>query len=200
MDAIKTASMFGDRAKNQFSAEFGDRALEGKMLTRGGCESIYGNVVVSQLGIIEQFGPYKKKMLDSNINGLKAFAEYAYDRRTNQVSAMLTDGTVLTPEDIKRPGYYSKESILENAYFASSNMGLYAYTVGIITALLTAFYSWRLLFMTFHGTTRVSKDFYNQVHESPKVMTTSLAFLAIGSIFSGVFLSDYFPIIKHPFL
>ena len=111
LDAIKTASMFGDRAKNQFSSEFGDRALEGKMLTRGGCESIYGNVVVSQLGIIEQFGPYKKKMLDSNINGLKAFAEYAYDRRTNQVSAMLTDGTILTPEDIKRPGYYSKESL-----------------------------------------------------------------------------------------
>ena len=89
-------------------------------------------------------------------------------------------------------GYYSKESILENAYFASSNMGLYAYTVGIATALLTAFYSWRLLFMTFHGTTRASNDTFNKVNESPKVMTVPLAFLAVGSIFSGVFLSDYF--------
>ncbi|MBH27479.1 MAG: hypothetical protein CL786_05590 [Chloroflexi bacterium] len=111
LDAIKTASMFGDRAKNQFSAEFGDRALEGKMLTSGGCESIYGNVVVSQLGIIEQFGPYRDKMLDSNISGLKAFGKYAYDHQTNQVSTMLTDGTILTPDDIKRPGYYSRESL-----------------------------------------------------------------------------------------
>ena len=89
-------------------------------------------------------------------------------------------------------GYYSKESILENAYFASSYMGLYAYIVGIITALLTAFYSWRLLFLTFHGSTRASNDIFNKAHESPKVMTISLAFLAIGSIFSGIFLSDYF--------
>ena len=89
-------------------------------------------------------------------------------------------------------GYYSKESILENAYFVSTNMGLYAYVVGIITVLLTAFYSWRLLFMTFHGSTRASKDIFNQVNESPKVMIVSLAFLALGSIFSGVFLMDYF--------
>ena len=89
-------------------------------------------------------------------------------------------------------GYYSKEAILENAYFASSNMGLYAYTVGIITALLTAFYSWRLLFMTFHGSTRASNDIFKKVHESPKVMTIPLAFLAAGSIFFGFFLSDYF--------
>ena len=89
-------------------------------------------------------------------------------------------------------GYYSKESILENAYFASSNMGVYAYIVGIITALLTAFYSWRLLFMTFHGRTRTSNDIFDKTKESPIVMTAPLAFLAIGSIFSGFFLSDYF--------
>jgi len=55
-------------------------------------------------------------------------------------------------------GYYSKESILENAYFASSNIANYAYIIGIITALLTAFYSWRLLFMTFHGDFKSSKS------------------------------------------
>ena len=41
-------------------------------------------------------------------------------------------------------GYYSKESILEYAYFSNNSMSQYAYIVGIITALLTAFYSWRL--------------------------------------------------------
>ena len=89
-------------------------------------------------------------------------------------------------------GYYSKESILANAYFSSSNMGLYAYVVGIITSLLTAFYSWRLLFMTFHGKTHTSNNIFNKIQESPKVMTIPLSLLAVGSIFSGVFLSDYF--------
>ena len=50
-------------------------------------------------------------------------------------------------------------------------MALYAYIIGIITALLTAFYSWRLLFLTFHGNTRSSLQVYEHAHESPKVMT-----------------------------
>ena len=89
-------------------------------------------------------------------------------------------------------GYYSKESILENAYFANSGIGLYAYIVGILTALLTAFYSWRLLFMTFHGSTKSSDKIFNNIKESPIVMTTPLIILSIGSIFSGLFLSNYF--------
>ena len=89
-------------------------------------------------------------------------------------------------------GYYSKESILENAYFASSNMAQYAYIIGIITALLTAFYSWRLLFLTFHGKTRSLNNVYDYMHESPKVMIAPLLLLAVGSIFSGIILSDYF--------
>ncbi|MDC0037793.1 NADH-quinone oxidoreductase subunit L [Alphaproteobacteria bacterium] len=89
-------------------------------------------------------------------------------------------------------GYYSKESILENAYFASSNMANYAYIIGIITALLTAFYSWRLLFMTFHGEFKSSNKILLNVKESPKVMLFPLFLLAIGSIFSGIFLSNFF--------
>ncbi len=89
-------------------------------------------------------------------------------------------------------GYYSKESILENAYFSSAGISQYAYIVGILTALLTAFYSWRLLFLTFHGKTRASKETFDHAHESPLVMTIPLIILAIGSVFSGVILSDYF--------
>ena len=89
-------------------------------------------------------------------------------------------------------GYYSKESILENAYFANSGIGLYAYIVGILTAFLTAFYSWRLLFMTFHGTSKLSNKIFNKIKESPKVMITPLVILSAGSIFSGLFLSNYF--------
>jgi len=89
-------------------------------------------------------------------------------------------------------GYYSKDSILEAAYFTNSNISLYAYIVGIITALLTAFYSWRLLFMTFHGNSRVPKKIWTQVEESPIVMIIPLIILAIGTIFSGLLLSDFF--------
>ena len=89
-------------------------------------------------------------------------------------------------------GYYSKESILENAYFASSGMATFAYIVGIITALLTAFYSWRLLFLTFHGDIRSNQKTYEDAHESPFSMTLPLAILALGTIFSGIFFADYY--------
>ena len=89
-------------------------------------------------------------------------------------------------------GYYSKESILENAFYASNGIAYFAYLVGILTALLTAFYSWRLLFLTFHGENRSKNKTYDHVYESPLVMTVPLFILAIGSIFSGIFFADYF--------
>ncbi len=89
-------------------------------------------------------------------------------------------------------GYYSKESILENAFYTSNGIAYFAYLVGILTALLTAFYSWRLLFLTFHGENRSNNKTYDHVHESPLVMTVPLFILAIGSIFSGIFFADYF--------
>ena len=89
-------------------------------------------------------------------------------------------------------GYYSKESILENAFYASNGIAYFAYLVGILTALLTAFYSWRLLFLTFHGENRSNNKTYDHAHESPLVMTIPLFILAIGSIFSGIFFADYF--------
>ena len=89
-------------------------------------------------------------------------------------------------------GYYSKESILENAYYSSSSMATFAYTIGILTALLTAFYSWRLLFMTFHGQTKSDKKTFDHAHESPLVMTLPLLILAFGSIFAGLLFSNFY--------
>jgi NADH-quinone oxidoreductase subunit L len=82
-------------------------------------------------------------------------------------------------------GYYSKDVILELAYTAHTPMGNFAFVVGIITAFLTAFYSWRLLFLVFHGKTRADKHDYNHAHESPLPMLIPLAILAIGSIVAG---------------
>ena len=89
-------------------------------------------------------------------------------------------------------GYYSKESILENAFYSSNSLSNFAYIIGILTALLTAFYSWRLLFLTFHGQNRSEIKIFKDAHESPYVMTIPLFILAIGSVFSGIFLSEYF--------
>tara|TARA_B100000579_G_C22793830_1_gene835999 strand:- start:9 stop:1664 length:1656 start_codon:yes stop_codon:yes gene_type:complete len=89
-------------------------------------------------------------------------------------------------------GYYSKENILENAYLSSSYFSMFAYIVGIITALLTAFYSWRLLFLTFHGSNRSDEKTYMLAHESPLVMKLPLIFLSLGTIFSGMLFSDFY--------
>ena len=82
-------------------------------------------------------------------------------------------------------GYFSKDIILEAAFGAASPVGQYAFWLGIAAAVMTAFYSWRLLFMTFHGAPRASADVMAKVHESPKVMTIPLILLAIGAIFAG---------------
>ena len=83
-------------------------------------------------------------------------------------------------------GYYSKDIILESAFAAHSWVGTYAFWLGIAAAVFTAFYSWRLLFMTFHGAPRADERVMAHVHESPKVMTIPLVLLAIGAVFAGV--------------
>ena len=82
-------------------------------------------------------------------------------------------------------GFYSKDMILEAAYAAHTSVGLLAFWLGCAAALLTAFYSWRLLIMAFHGTPRASDEIMAHVHESPNVMTLPLVPLALGAIFAG---------------
>ena len=82
-------------------------------------------------------------------------------------------------------GYYSKDMIIEAAFAAGDGMGRYAWVMGMAAALLTAFYSWRLLFMTFHGRARADEKVMAHVHESPKVMMIPLLLLAVGAIFAG---------------
>jgi NADH-quinone oxidoreductase subunit L len=87
-------------------------------------------------------------------------------------------------------GYYSKDAILEAAYAAHTAMSGYGYACTLIAALLTAFYSWRLLFLTFHGRTRADHHTYQHAHESPLVMTGPLMLLAVGATISGFLLHD----------
>jgi len=82
-------------------------------------------------------------------------------------------------------GYYSKDMILEAAYAGGSGIPRLAFVFGILAAFMTAFYSWRLIFMTFHGKSRASKEVISHVHESPSIMLRPLILLALGAVFSG---------------
>jgi NADH-quinone oxidoreductase subunit L len=75
--------------------------------------------------------------------------------------------------------------ILEAAYAAHTSVGSLAFWLGCAAAFLTAFYSWRLLIMAFHGKPRASAEVMSHVHESPLVMTLPLLLLSFGAVFSG---------------
>jgi NADH-quinone oxidoreductase subunit L len=89
-------------------------------------------------------------------------------------------------------GYYSKDAILDSAATAPSGLAHYGYVMGVIAAFLTAFYSFRVLFMTFHGRSRVEPHVLEHVHESPPVMTVPLILLAIGAACTGFALKPVF--------
>ena len=107
-------------------------------------------------------------------------------------------------------GFYSKDTIIDAAYAASrtSGVGMFAFIVGVLAAGLTAFYSWRLIFMTFHGTPKWGHDAHGHdthgdhahddhghggtPHESPWTMRLPLLLLAIGAAFSGYLFHEQF--------
>jgi NADH-quinone oxidoreductase subunit L len=82
-------------------------------------------------------------------------------------------------------GFYSKDMVLEAAYAAHGTHGQIAYFMGVAAAFMTAFYSWRLLFMTFHGKPRADHHTMEHVHESPAIMLASLMPLALGALIAG---------------
>ena len=82
-------------------------------------------------------------------------------------------------------GFFSKDVILESAFASHTGLGMYAFGLGILAAFLTAFYSWRLLFLTFHGRPRADEKVMAHVHEAPAVMWVPLVGLAIGAIVIG---------------
>ncbi|GAA5094463.1 NADH-quinone oxidoreductase subunit L [Bartonella acomydis] len=89
-------------------------------------------------------------------------------------------------------GFFSKDAIIESA-FASHNIASgYAFYLLVFAALLTSFYSWRLIFMTFHGKPRATVDVMHHVHESPPIMLVPLFILSLGAIFAGMVFQPYF--------
>ncbi len=108
-------------------------------------------------------------------------------------------------------GFHSKDAILESAFANGSALGNTAFFIGVLAALLTSFYSWRLMFLTFWGKARwiESEHIQHSVHktpeqagedttggyhphESPWTMLVPLGVLSLGAIFAGwIFSGDY---------
>ncbi|UVK36378.1 NADH-quinone oxidoreductase subunit L [Mesorhizobium sp. AR10] len=83
-------------------------------------------------------------------------------------------------------GFFSKDAIIESAFAGHNSVAGLAFILLVIAACFTSFYSWRLIFMTFHGEPRASHEVMHHVHESPPVMLVPLFILAAGALFAGV--------------
>ena len=88
-------------------------------------------------------------------------------------------------------GYFSKDAIIEAAFVGKNPMALYAFICTVAAALLTSFYSWRLIFKTFHGEPH-NRMHWRDAHESPMVMLIPLGFLAAGSVLAGLPFKEIF--------
>lgn len=89
-------------------------------------------------------------------------------------------------------GFFSKDAIIESAFMGENIFAGAAFLLLVIAAAFTSFYSWRLIFMTFHGAPRASHDVMHHVHESPPVMLVPLYLLAVGALFAGFVFHDQF--------
>ncbi|KAA3449133.1 NADH-quinone oxidoreductase subunit L [Mesorhizobium sp. SARCC-RB16n] len=89
-------------------------------------------------------------------------------------------------------GFFSKDAIIEASFAGHNSVAGLAFVLLVIAACFTSFYSWRLIFMTFHGEPRASHEVMHHVHESPPVMLVPLFILAAGALFAGIIFHNSF--------
>src|SRR5690242_16580370 len=88
-------------------------------------------------------------------------------------------------------GYFSKDAIIEAAFVGKNSMAVYGFVCTVIAALLTSFYSWRLIFKTFHGEPH-DRQHWRDARESPMVMLIPPGVLAAGSVLAGLPFKEIF--------
>src|ERR1700710_2537540 len=111
-----------------------------------------------------------------NMGGLKDKIPYTY--------IVMVIGTLALTGFPLTAGYFSKDAIIESAYVAHNPFAFYGFLMTVIAAGLTSFYSWRLIFKTFHGEPH-DQEHYEAAHEAPIWMLIPIGILAAGSIFAG---------------
>lgn len=119
-DDSDTHSKYGDRAQRQFGPELGADALEGNMMLKGRTSTLYSENALMQLALAKSLGADGNDIKKWTLDGLKAFAHYAYDESNNTFRPMLANGTDLSNYQLKRDGYYGKKGSVLKAYPAGS--------------------------------------------------------------------------------
>ncbi|WP_145598718.1 pectate lyase, partial [Yersinia alsatica] len=119
-DDADTHSKFGDRAQRQFGPEFGPAALEGNMMLKGRTSTLYSENALMQLQLGKDLGPQGQDLLKWTVDGLKAFAKYAYNDQDNTFRPMIADGQDLSNYTLPRDGYYGKKGAVLKPYKAGN--------------------------------------------------------------------------------
>ncbi|TPK66883.1 NADH-quinone oxidoreductase subunit L [Mesorhizobium sp. B2-4-15] len=102
------------------------------------------------------------------------------------VGTLALTGVGIPVTVIGTAGFFSKDAIVEASFAGHNSVAGLAFVLLVIAACFTSFYSWRLIFMTFHGKPRASHEVMHHVHESPPVMLVPLFILAAGALFAGI--------------
>ena len=108
------------------------------------------------------------------------------------IGTLALTGVGIPATVIGTAGFFSKDAIIEGAFVGHNAVAGIAFVMLVIAAVFTSFYSWRLIFMTFHGKPRATADVMHHVHESPPVMLVPLFILAAGALLAGVVFHDQF--------
>ncbi|RWK07317.1 NADH-quinone oxidoreductase subunit L [Mesorhizobium sp.] len=102
------------------------------------------------------------------------------------VGTLALTGVGIPATVIGTAGFFSKDAIIETSFASHNAVAGFAFILLVIAACFTSFYSWRLIFMTFHGEPRASHEVMHHVHESPPVMLVPLYVLAAGALLAGL--------------
>lgn len=118
-----------------------------------------------------------------NMGGLWRKIPYTY--------AVMVVGTLALTGFPLTAGYFSKDAIIESAYASHNPFGVYGFLLTVVAAGLTSFYSWRLIFKTFHGEPH-DEHHYEAAHEAPLWILIPIGVLAVGSIVAGLPFKELF--------
>jgi NADH-quinone oxidoreductase subunit L len=111
-----------------------------------------------------------------NMGGLKDRIPFTY--------VVMVIGTLSLTGFPLTAGYFSKDAIIESAFASHNPLAFYGFLMTVIAAGLTSFYSWRLIFKTFHGEPH-DQAHYEAAHEAPLWMLIPIGILAAGSLLAG---------------
>jgi len=119
-----------------------------------------------------------------NYGGLKSKIPFTFWMMVIGTLAITGVGIPLTT--IGFAGFLSKDAIIESAWAGGTGPASYAFVLLVLSALMTSFYSWRLIFLTFYGAPRGDHHAHDHAHESPRTMLIPLGVLAVGAVVAGM--------------